>query len=648
MTIRARFLILLMSAVVLPVTIVAFMAAYEFRNNALGSFKNQSLSEIKKVDQTFSLYLEGLAEDVAFFAQTEVMKALDLSVVNYKNAQNPPMNALGNSEVEAKAYKLLEDFGETHKDLTYVYLGLDSSGYIQWPQEDMNSYDPTARPWYASAKSKMSSPVRTPAYRDFTTGDPILGYTHTFTGVDGLVGAVGIDVSLSKLTDMVNQIKFGEEGYVMLIEETGRILADSSVPDNNFKEIASIDADYKLLASISEFAEIQLSGRSWFATVYTSPTSGWKFIGLMPSNEVFATTHALEVSMLVISLILVAVFACLGYWMTGIITKPMQRVTEGMDEVAQGEGDLTKRMRIKSNDETGLMAKAFNQFITIVHTLVSEIRDSAVGVKEQADQANALSGRLGNIVDQQVHAIDQVTTAFNEMVSTSNEVAKNCGETATAADESQKHVEQGQRFIEGTARSADKLVAVINDSNQAMTELVEQSANITSILDTIRGIAEQTNLLALNAAIEAARAGEQGRGFAVVADEVRTLAGKTATSTEEIDTLLSNLTSQTQTVSGKLASSIEHSRETVEATESTRDVFESIQSSVSTIRDMSTQIAAAAEEQYQVGEEIQRNIVSISEEANNANESAAQLRTNSSSLGQLSNELSGLVSRFKL
>ena len=177
MTIRFRFLILLISAVILPVTLVAILAAYEFRVSAIDSFKESSLSEIQKIDQTFSQYLSGLAEDVKFLASSDALKALDDKVTNYKGANMPPMNALGNSAIEANAYRLLSAFGESHKDLTYVYLGLDNGGYIQWPQENMSTYDPTVRPWYISAKSNMNKAVRTPAYRDFTSGAPV-SYTH--------------------------------------------------------------------------------------------------------------------------------------------------------------------------------------------------------------------------------------------------------------------------------------------------------------------------------------------------------------------------------------------------------------------------------------------------------------------------------------
>ena len=198
--------------------------------------------------------------------------------------------------------------------------------------------------------------------------------------------------------------------------------------------------------------------------------------------------------------------------------------------------------------------------------------------------------------------MEQVATAFNEMVSTSNEVANNCMMAATAADDGEKQVSSGYNLIQETVHSVDALENIIDEANTAMIQLSEESKNITAILDTIRGIAEQTNLLALNAAIEAARAGEQGRGFAVVADEVRTLAGRTAESTEEIDTLLTGLGQQTVTVSDKLGNSLEHSKQTADATGRTKEIFESMQSSVTTIRNMTTQIATAAKEQSDVAE----------------------------------------------
>ena len=247
----------------------------------------------------------------------------------------------------------------------------------------------------------------------------------------------------------------------------------------------------------------------------------------------------------------------------------------------------------------------------------------------------------------QREAVELVSTAFNEMVATANEVARSCSQAADSADSGQRQAHEGQQQIDAAVSSVDRLSQEIEQSAQSMQQLERDSNDIQSILGTIRSIAEQTNLLALNAAIEAARAGEQGRGFAVVADEVRALAKRTADSTAEIDGLLGNLAKRTSQVTQQMHASLEVSQQSVSRIGEARNSFGQIRESVDVIRDMNTQIATAAEEQHQVAEDINRHISQIHGDAQLVAELANSARLDSQSLAGLSNELDGLVRRFR-
>ncbi|MFZ6050334.1 methyl-accepting chemotaxis protein [Pseudomonas sp. CR3202] len=254
---------------------------------------------------------------------------------------------------------------------------------------------------------------------------------------------------------------------------------------------------------------------------------------------------------------------------------------------------------------------------------------------------------VAEAANRQRESVDLVSTAFHEMLATANDVARSCNQAAESADQGQRDAWTGQRQIDSAVQSAGRLSSEIVQAADSMQQLEKDSNGIQSILGTIRAIADQTNLLALNAAIEAARAGEQGRGFAVVADEVRALAKRTADSTEEIDQLLGNLSLRTHQVSKQMYASLDVSQGTLSSISDARSSFELIRSSVDVVRDMTAQIATAAEQQTKVAEDIGLHISQIHSDAQLVADLADSAQVNSQSLAILSGDLNGWIDRFK-
>jgi methyl-accepting chemotaxis protein len=328
-------------------------------------------------------------------------------------------------------------------------------------------------------------------------------------------------------------------------------------------------------------------------------------------------------------------------------------ILDGVKEIEQtaqrlAGGDLKARVDCCTKDELGQIATAFNKMAGKFQGAINQVKDSISQLAAAAEETSAVTSQTTAGINQQLSETSQVATAMNEMSATVQEVARNAVEAASAAQEADSTFHQGKQVIDKVIHAIGELSSEVDEASSVIQQLEVESKNIGSVLDVIKSIAEQTNLLALNAAIEAARAGEQGRGFAVVADEVRTLAGRTQESTTEIEDMIGKLQAGTNNAVKVMASGKEMTQVGVEQAAAAGEALQTINAAVERISGMNTQIASASEEQSSVTEEINRSIVSINEVAEQSATGAQQTSQASDDLAKLADQLKGLVDRFKV
>ena len=630
----------------LPIVLVATLVVINLRGEARDEFLDSSSREIRQVANAMNLFFEAIDQNVDYLAAQPLIGNTGSNLSKYMGAA--PSSELG--EQDTQVLDLFTRLGQTHPGYAYLSYGMLDGGYVTWPAgQKFSNYDPRQRPWYQLAMANPGKTVRTGAYY-WAADDTVLISTvrSVANQLGNPGGVVNIDVSLNGLTEIVKKIKLGESGYLLLVEKNGNVMVDPRDASHNFKQLASFGEGYDALAKAGKgLVEVELGGQRYMANVYPDDSLGWTFIGLIQEQEVMQSTTQLTWLVGIIALVLAVVFAIVGAAFAKVIVRPINSVSSGLEGIAQGEGDLTRSLDVRGRDETAQLASWFNQFLGAIRSLIQHIGQAASQILSTSASSTRVSSDMAEAAGRQREAVDMVSTAFHEMVATANEVARSCSQAADSADSGQQQAREGQQQIDAAVQSVDRLSQEIEQSAQSIQQLERDSNAIQSILGTIRSIAEQTNLLALNAAIEAARAGEQGRGFAVVADEVRALAKRTADSTAEIDGLLGNLASRTAEVAEQMHASLEVSQQSVSRIGLARDSFGQIRESVDNIRDMNTQIATAAEEQHQVAEDINRHISQIHGDAQLVAELASAARQDSQSLAGLSSELDSLVRRFR-
>lgn len=338
----------------------------------------------------------------------------------------------------------------------------------------------------------------------------------------------------------------------------------------------------------------------------------------------------------------------LGLLISGKMIKSLYNTAVALDEIAEGDGDLTRRLDVKGNDEVARLAKAFDRFVEKIHHIIVNARDVSSGLEQAAKEVNSLSRKSSSDIESEKVQLEQVATAMTEMSATVQEVARNAEEAAVAARQANTDTKSGIEIVNQTITVIGEISQEVDHANDSILRLEVESKKIGGVLDVIQGIAEQTNLLALNAAIEAARAGEQGRGFAVVADEVRTLAGRTQQSTQEIEAMIDRLQTGAKEAVTTMKASKGKTGEGVKVASKTGDSIKTIREGIQIITDMNTHIATAAEQQSQVAEEINHTMVSISDTADSTADVAIQTAKSANGLVDLSVRLHSLISRFKV